>query len=381
MSRVMSRAMRHRQARHRWPRIGVPLALLLVGGTLQAQGSAATGVTVESYHFQAADRVGLRSVTLQTLPLAWQAKFSARLTVEGQATYARGQAITTDGAATQLQGLTDTQLQFHVQLVPDRVTFTLAGALPTGIATHDAAQATVAGVVAADLIPFRIAAWGTGGGLGGQLAMTQRFGQNGFGLSAGWRRAGDFQPASDERFVYRPGPEAFVRLAVDRDLAAGGKLTLSLSAQQFGDDQVDGRNLFRSGARVSGLGSYAFPLRTGGTAAVYGGVLHRTAGTFFDAAQGTAMSQDLLLAGGLLRHRVRTGVLTPRVDMRLFRSADGIGQGYLAGAGVGYEWRTTRADVTPLLAMRAGRVMVREGQSSGITGLETGLTIRFGRGG
>jgi len=195
------------------------------------------------------------------------------------------------------------------------------------------------------------------------------------------RRAGDFEPVAADRFTYRPGLETSARVALDQDLVGGGKLSLTAAVQSFGDDQVDGANLFRSGLRVSAIGTLGVPVRGGGSAAVYGGVLHRANGSFLDATLPESPSQDLLLVGGLLRRAMGRGTATPRADVRIFRSADGVGQGYVAGLGVGYERRGTAATFAPSLTARVGSVTVRQGAQSGIVGLDLGMAIRFtGRG-
>ena len=56
---------------------------------------------------------------------------------------------------------------------------------------------TLAGIVAADLLPFRVTSWGSGGGIGMQLAATRRFETVGAGLSVGCMVAsGAFSPLS-----------------------------------------------------------------------------------------------------------------------------------------------------------------------------------------
>ena len=83
--------------------------------------------------------------------------------------------------------------------------------------------------------------------------------------------------------------------------------------------------------------------------------------------------------GGMLRRGMASGFLTPRVDVRVFRSEDGVGQGYVAGVGAAYEVRAGSVTLAPSVTGRIGQVTVREGQESGITGFEAGLTLRFGR--
>lgn len=341
----------------------------------------AAAPAMEGYRFLAPGRVGIRGITLMSVPIAGRLALHPRATVELTGAWASGSVALFDGSARTLRGFTDTNLQLTGTLIPDRVSLVLTASAPTGVATHDTTQALVAGVVAADLLPFRVMTWGAGGGLGAQLLVTQRVGRTGLGLSTGVRRAGDFEPLAAEPFVYRPGLETVARVAIDQDLAGGGKLSLTAGIQSFADDQVDGQNLFRSGPRLTAIGSVGLPVRGGGSAALYGGLLHRRRGSYLEATQAASPAQDLLLLGGLLRRPMGRRVLSPRADVRLFRSADGIGQGYLAGIGVGLEERRATTVIAPVLTVRTGRVMVREGVESGLVGLDLGVSVRFAGGG
>ena len=212
-----------------------------------------------------------------------------------------------------------------------------------------------------------------------QMAATKRFEGFGAGLSVGYRQAGEFEPVDGEAFSYRPGNEIQARLALDTEMGRNGKGSLVVGFQRFGDDTVDDTNLFRSGNRIEVLGTYAFPMGYRGSAALYGGVLHRANGAYLDPTVPEAPSQDLVLLGGILRRGLGKGFLTPRVDVRVFRSQDGVGQGYVAGVGAAYEVRSGTVTFAPFATGRMGRVTVREGAESGITGFEAGLTLRFGR--
>lgn len=345
----------------------------------QAASRVAVGPVFESYTFADPAQAGLESITLLSAPFAARIGLGGRATLEIGGAYAAGMVVAADGSESELSGVTDVSFGLHLAVVPDALTLSFLGAAPSGTATHDAGQALVAGVVAADLLPFRVTSWGAGGGVGMQLAATRRFEGFGAGLSVGYRQAGEFEPLAAQAFAYRPGNEIHARLALDTELGRNGKGSLVVGFQRFGDDALDGANLFRSGNRIDAIGTLAFPMGYGGSAALYGGVLHRANGAYLDSTVPDAPTQDLVLLGGLLRRGMGGGFLTPRVDVRLFRSQDGVGQGYVAGAGVGYEIRSGNVAIVPSVTGRLGQVTVREGQESGITGFEAGLTLRFGR--
>jgi hypothetical protein len=355
------------------------LALFPGDANAQAGGRLGAGPVFQSYSFAEPDQAGLESITLLTTPFAARFALGRRATLQVDGAFASGKVTAADGTESDLSGITDTNVMLDVHVVPDLLTLSVMFAAPTGDPTHDADQALVAGIVAADLLPFRITSWGSGGGIGMQLAATRRLGDVGAGLSVGYRQAGEFEPVDGEPFVYRPGNEIQARLALDGQVGRNGKGSLVVGFQSYTDDLVDDANLFKSGNRVEVTGTYAFPLGYRGSAALYGGVLHRANGAFLDSAIPDAPSQDLVLLGGLLRRGVGGGFLTPRADLRLFRSADGVGQGYVAGLGAGFEGRSGAVTFVPSATVRVGRVTVSDSQESGITGFEAGLTLRFGR--
>lgn len=345
----------------------------------QATSRVGVGPVFESYTFADPAQAGLERITLLSAPFAARVGLGRRATLEVGGAYAAGKVTAADGSESELSGPTDTHVMLSVAVVPDALTLSVMAAAPTGQATHDPAQALVAGIVAADLLPFRVSSWGAGGGVGMQLAATRRFQGFGAGLSVGYRQAGEFEPLEAEAVAYRPGNEIQARLALDTEIGRNGKGSLVVGFQRFGDDALDGANLFRSGNRVEVMGTYAFPMGYRGSAALYGGVLHRANGSYLDATVPDAPTQDLILMGGMLRRGMGGGFLTPRVDVRVFRSQDGVGQGYVAGVGAAYEIRSGSVTFAPTVTGRIGQVTVREGQESGITGFEAGLTLRFGR--
>lgn len=360
-------------------RAGAAVLALASGAEAQTPSRVAVGPVFESYSFADAEQAGLKSISLMSLPFAGRFGLGTKATLEVGGAYAAGKVTAADGVESELSGPTDVSVGLHLTLVPEMLTVSLVGAAPTGKSTHDGAQALVAGVMSSDLLPFRVSSWGAGGGVGVQAAATRRFEGFGAGLSVGYRQAGEFEPLEAETFAYKPGNEVHARLALDTEIGRNGKGSLVVGFQRFGDDALDGANLFRAGNRIEAIGTLAFPTGGRGSAALYGGVLHRANGAYLDATVPDAPSQDLVLLGGLLRRGMGAGFLTPRVDVRLFRSQDGVGQGYVAGAGLGYELRSGNVAFVPSVTGRMGRVTVREGQESGITGFEAGLTLRFGR--
>jgi hypothetical protein len=338
------------------------------------------GVAFERYRFEDVAATGIESITLLTVPFGVGAALSSRLSLEANGAYASGTLVRADGSESTIAGLTDTDVRARFAVIADRVILSAAYVAPTGHATQTADESEVAGAVAADLLPFRLSNWGSGGGFAADAALVSRVGSTGVGLSVSYGVAGEFEPLDGDETVYLPGNQLQVRLALDRTVGSSGKATLQLSAHRFSEDRLDGSNLYRSGNRVQGMLSWAFAVGRGSSAVAYGGWLRRQRGTYLDAAQADreTPAQDLILIGGGMRMPVGPGAVLPTIDARVFRSNDGVGQGYVAGIGLAAELPAGAFTLLPSARARIGNVLVREGIETGLTGLELSATIRFG---
>jgi hypothetical protein len=332
--------------------------------------------------------VGIEGYTLTTTPFAVSVPVGSWFTFEASGAVAKGVAKATSGEEVQLSGLTDTQIGISVPVGRDRAVLTFGATLPTGQTTLTLEEAAVAGVVAAELLPFSITTWGAGGGGGADLALAVAGEGWGFGISGGYQAGREFEPLEAGEFAFRPGDQIRFRVAVDREVGEAGTLSLLVGTQRFGDDQLDGNNLFRAGTRVEGLISYAFPLGLRGSALLYGSVLHRGAGTLLlqeSALEGaqSAPTQDLFMGGGSFRLPAgRRAIFLPEAQMRVFRTEDGVSQGWMVTVGTGLELRVAgrslgrRMVLAPSLRFRYGDVTVREEATSSILGWELGVALR-----
>jgi hypothetical protein len=362
------------------------LAFLLAVPAIPAAaqtGQLGSGLSFERYGFGDAEVTGIESLTLMTLPFGGRALLARDFSLELSGAYASGRLARADGGESKLSGLTDTNLRATFALPDQRFVLGATFSAPTGHATQTIEESEVAGAIAADLLPFRITNWGSGGGVSADASFLSSLGGTNVGLNVGYGIAREFEPLADDQRAYLPGNQLLVRLAFDRNVSASGKMTLILAMQRFGSDELSGANLYRSGNRLQSMLSYAFAVGAQSSAVVYGGWNRRQRGTFLDATLlGTGdetPAQDLILAGGGMRRPLGTGAILPRADVRVFRSSDGIGQGYAFGLGVGTETPVGGLTLLPVLNARFGNVLVREDQKSGFTGLTASLTVRFGR--
>ncbi len=335
------------------------------------------GAAFESYQFAEEEAVGIRSLSLFSVPVAGAFPLGAQGTLEVRSALARGSMETAAGETVEVSGLTDTEVRVGFR-IPGAVTIQLQaiGVIPTGNSSHTEEESVLAGAVASDLLPFRISNWGAGGGGGGLVGVSRSFGATAVGVSASYLAGRAFEPLSGESFAYRPGDHLRVRGALDHDVEGGGRVTMSLTLDRFSEDLLDETNLYQAGNRVQTVASYSFRQGRTGSGVIYGGIFHRSQGTALLEAAPSIPSQQLLLAGAGLRRPTGSVTLVPTVDVRVHRTEDGVGQGWLPGAGLGVEVPAGGWILVPTARARYGRVLVREGSESAITGLEVSLTAR-----
>lgn len=343
------------------------------------------GVFWEGYQFGTADVANVNRLSLLTVPVNLSVPLDPRVSFQLRAAFAHAQLSRADGSDAVVSGPTDTELRLGLNLGSPRrsmATLSAVALLPTGTSRHTIDEAEVAGVIAADLLPFRISHWGSGGGFGASAGAIRPIGDGSIGASASYLLAREFEPIELDGaapFLYRPGNQLQLRAAVDQNVGASGKLTASFTFLRHADDEHAGANLYRPGTRFYGMSSYAFAAGASTTALLYVGGLHRNQGTPLAGQVVAAPAQNLVLAGAGLRMPVGQGVIAPSVDLRLHRSEDGLGQGYLVGLGASLDSAMIGTVFTQTLRVRAGNLVMREGLETRLLGVELGLSARLGR--
>jgi hypothetical protein len=337
------------------------------------------GITFEAYSFGSAEEVDLRRVDLTTLPVAAAVSLTQRVELSVRGAFATAQLQRADGQDVSLSGLTDTEVRVTTGLARDRLRLGFVALLPTGQTELTAEEMDLSGVIAADLLPFAISHWGTGGGIGVSAAMASPLGYDmAVGVSAGYVVAREFEPLAEEGFAYRPGNQLHLRAGLDRTFGRAGKASLQLAWQQFGRDLSGGANLYQAGDRLQAVASYSFPVGHLGSGVAYAGYLRRQGGQFTEVVQ-LRPAQDLFYVGGGLRRPFRDLMLLPSLDIRVVGNEDGLEQGYTITAGTGAEIPVGRALLVPTARARFGSLTIRQGFESGFSGVELGASLRAGR--
>lgn len=342
-------------------------------GTFQASG----GLFFESYTFGDPEVVDIESLSLVTLPLAARFGVANGWALEVTSAWARASLTRDDGITAEISGPTDTELRLSTRAAGDLLTLTAVAVLPTGHASLTEDEADVAAMVAADVLPFHISNWGTGGGVGFSTALSGELGSGvGAGLSVTWLYDREFEPF-DEAFAYRPGQQIEVRGVLDRTFGTSAKATLQGGFLHFGADQGDGRNVFQSGTRFQGVGSVAFAVGPRSSGIVYAGAQHRQEGSYTGESRVIPL-QDLVFAGGGMRLPLGRTVLQPTLDLRNVTGDEASGTGTILTAGLAVEIPAGSATWIPSLRGRVGEVGLRNGRESGVSGFDVGLNVRFG---
>jgi hypothetical protein len=335
------------------------------------------GGTLQRYTFGEPSAAQIDMLELRTVDFGARWRVGrTNLTVTGA--WAQGLLEGADGERATISGLTDTQVTLGLT-TEQGVGFTAIALLPTGLASQSLDESRVAGAMGADLFPFAVTNWGTGGGGGGQVSFARRAGGVGLGVSVSYIVRASFEPLDEAEFAYRPGNVLTVVAAVDGNPTPSTKASVRAAYHRHAEDQVEGANLYRPGDRFEGTASLAFPLGSGSSGIVYGSFHHRDGGLFLDFEE-QASQQDLVRIGGGLRVPYGRVVLQPDLQARVFRRDDGREQGYHVGGGLDVEVPTERVILVPGLRVHVGNVEFAETVESSFTGFEISLAARFGGG-
>jgi hypothetical protein len=360
----------------------VTCATLLVALTAPGALTAQTGFRIggggawEHYSFRTPAAIDIESLSLTTAPFAAELGVGNRWTLRLAGAYASASLARPDGTESTLSGLTDTEASVRLDLGGGSAAITAMALLPTGKSTLTYDELFVAGAIAADVLPFRVANWGTGGGVGASIALARPLGSFAAGFSIGYVVARTFEPIEAEPFEYRPGNQFHVRVALDRTMGSAGKAALQLGYQRFSADQGDGSNLFQAGDRKLAVASYDFAAGSS-RATLYAGWLSRGEGEFVDEID-LLPAQELFYTGAGMRAPIGGATLQPAIELRVLSSDGADRSGYTLSAGGSLELPTGVATWVPTVRGRLGRIEARAGGDSGFTGIELGLAVRFG---
>ena len=358
---------------------------------LHAQTGHVT-TTFESYAARNQTAVRLHDVRLHTSSFGAAVPLTRWASASIEAAYASASMRLTTGEQADVAGLLDTRAAVEARLGG----FALVGSalLPTGDVAQTVEEATVAGLLSADLLPFSATHWGSGGAFAADLGYGAESGRIRIGLSAGYVALAESDPFAVGTVTYRPGSQMRARGMFEVAVREADVLTVIFGAQSFGTDAYAEQNLFTPGVRIEGLVSYAMPLGPRESLRAYGRLYRMGAGILAwelapppelgGVLPGTAAqpSRKVFAAGFEMRVARPRLAVVPGGEIRVLRSADGFGQGWVGSLTTRAEYRVRGARqgrrllVGPSLGVRLGRLGKGAGAQADIFGWEGGLTLR-----
>jgi hypothetical protein len=367
---------------------GVAVAALAVAAPAQAQLAGGIRTQVEALTFSSPEESGIEWISLLSTP--WDASLGVgdwgAVSVRGNWALAHIEA--NGGASDEIVGLTDTEVMVDIFL-GERALLSLSALAPTGKTELDAVEFGLSGILAAQSLPFSMAAWGTGGRVGADLVVdASPTPRTRVTLLTGYHLGREYEPLNVGGLQYRPGNQLNLRASVEQ-FVGRASLGLTLGFQNFGEDQTQGQNLFQAGNRFQAVASGLVPFGETGSAGVWASWTRRAQGS---AAVGVIPvldgvldqpSQDLVQFGGALRLPVAGVVVIPEADVRLFRQENGVGEGRLSGLGVTAELplrrsrRGSRLFLEPSLRARFGSIEDPFGNATGIQFYNASIGLRW----
>jgi hypothetical protein len=365
------------RARARFSVLALP-GLVLCAGPLAAQSAfrPIAGVYVERYSFKQPEAIDIESLTLWTVPFGAEVTAGPNVLFSLAGSWARAVLSRPDGSEASVTGLTDSEITARVATPDGTASVTGIVQLPTGSSRLSGDGLFAAGAIAADLLPFRITNWGTGGGAGMSVAVARPLGAFVIGASVGYVVARGFEPLDAQNFEYRPGNQFQVQGAIDRTIGRSSKASFKVGWQRFGTDQGDGQNLFQTGDRLRLVGSFDFAIGQS-KAIAYAGWLSRGEGQF-TATTELLPAQRLGYGGFGFRKSIGSTVLQPSFDVRVLDTDGTDRHGYTAGLGTALEVPLSGTIIAPSLRGRLGRIQAQDGAESTFNGVELGFAVRFG---
>lgn len=354
----------------------------------------AGGALLQRYTLTEPAHLRVRSLELITTSFSGRAPLLSGMSLGVNGAYARASLRLENDAEERTSGLVDTRVSLQIR--NDRLLFTASALVPTGDVVRNLGDATVAGLLSTDLMPFAITQWGTGGGVAGDVAYAVYGPRAALRVAAGGATFMGSSPLEGP-LAYRPAWQLRGRAEVEAAVGEAGVLSVLVGYRQFGVDRYGHLNLFQPGARLEGGLSYAFARGPLASTVIYGNVTRVARGTsqveprFLAelgalSGLGNASARTVVRLGGEMRLDRATYDLMPRAEVRVLRRADGLGQGWLTTIGTGgalHLWGGTGGrgvHAEPTVALRYGRVVAAEDLESEILGIEAGLAIRWGMG-
>jgi len=292
-------------------------------------------------------------------------------------TRARVEQSGANGPASEINGLTDTQLRGNVVLGNDFVVLTAGVNLPTGQAEVNEAQLAAARFIGNEFLALPISNMGTGFGGTGGVAVARPFHDWNFGFGFSMRRSGEYTPQAASTVRYQPGNEYRGRIGIDRPVGTG-QVQLGFTYSKFADDNLGG-SIFNTGDRY--IGEFNLNNNSGaGRLSILAWNLFRTKGTSIDTS---SVLDNQNITNGSIAYGIPLGettMLEPNIEGRTLMQPD-VSTSYMGTVGLRLQADLAGFSIVPSVAYSIGKFnnLATTGAAvrSDLTGFHGTLTIRI----
>jgi hypothetical protein len=351
------------------------VAALLLPTAATAQSSGTTVITAPTYTSMGfGDGAGKRTVSQITLPFVVGIPVSERINIDITTAYAMSKVtVGGDSTASEINGLTDTQIRANFRLANRDIVFTVGLNLPTGQYSVPEEQQEAAGQIGNDFLNYPISSMGNGLAGTGGIAYARTAGEWNIGLGASMRKSTEFAAFEVTSTDYRFTPADEYRLRVNADRPVGdGEVSLGLTYSAFGDDIAD-TTTYSTGDRLILTGGWSFPVG-GRDLYLSAWNLYRLSGEQVGAE---APPENVFNVNGAMSFEMGDYLLQPNVEVRLW-SVDGARAGNLFNLGARLRMTAGVFTLFPQLGVSFGNIYsLADGTATKVSGLRTSLTVRY----
>jgi hypothetical protein len=361
-----------RHASHRLP--ALVAALLLASSPLAAQLENSAVLTAPTYtSLTFGSGASSRSVSQLALPVVVILPFGERISVDVSTAFASSTVTADDSTASEISGITDTQIRANFRIFADNVLFTVGVNLPTGQYSVPEDQQEAAGQIGNDFLYYPISSMGNGLAMTGGVAYARPLGAWNVGGGASARKSTEFAAfevaSSDFRFT--PADEYRVSLNADRPVGDGA-VSLGLTYSVFGEDIAD-TTTYSTGDRIIATAGWNFPVG-GNDVFLSAWNLYRLDG---EVLGDDAPAENVFNLAAAVSIPLNMMLLQPNVETRLWQ-VGGARAGNLVTAGLRLRVPVGAFGVFPSVGYSVGNLYsTLDGSGTKVSGLRASVTFRY----